>query len=157
MRKRLAHLGKPLRPALSRFGMSRRLDGAVHRHWRSHRAARWHALALALRIAGATLLAGGVGLAFLLHTLRWDPMWATMSVIVLAVLFAAFGAACTVYRAAYGSFVETVLDEDGAFLYCVRCGYDLRGCRTPRRRCPECGEAVHRVGARPRLRRVVRS
>ncbi|MEM6334581.1 MAG: hypothetical protein AAF823_14710 [Planctomycetota bacterium] len=55
-----------------------------------------------------------------------------------AIFGGALFAASRRYKRAYRSFIEQNMADDGTFLFCPNCHYDLRG-QTQHKLCPECG------------------
>ncbi|MEO0965475.1 MAG: hypothetical protein AAFY08_10175 [Planctomycetota bacterium] len=47
----------------------------------------------------------------------------------------------------YHRFIYDHVGGDRVFLICLHCGYELRGCEPPRKRCPECGTPTARYVA----------
>jgi len=119
---------------------------AVHKAWMRERPAAYRQADTRLKIAflvwvGLTMGAAAVGASSGPPWLMWTGLGAC--VVGGAVII---GLAQRYYRRGLMAYFYERFDEDQVLTLCAGCGYDLRGCHPPRKKCPECGKATWRLG-----------
>ncbi|MEM9253473.1 MAG: hypothetical protein AAGB29_14105 [Planctomycetota bacterium] len=111
----------------------------VHRLFLEHQPDSYKAGDLKLRLLGALGVAIGIGGALVGHYAVQSDIAAVAGLLVGVLVFAAaLFAASKRYKHAYRAFIEDHMADDGTFLFCPKCGYDLSG-QNQHRLCPTCG------------------
>jgi len=119
---------------------------AVHKAWMRERPASYRRADTTLKIAflvwaGLTMGAAAVGASIGPAWLMWTGLGAC--VVGGAIIIAT---AQRYYRRGLIAYFYERLDEDRVLTLCAGCGYDLRGCPRPLRKCPECGKETWKLG-----------
>jgi len=119
---------------------------AVHKAWMRERPASYRKADTRLKIiflawAGLTMGAAAVGASV-------GPQWLIFAGAIACVVGGGIiiGLAQRYYRRGLMAYFHDRLDEDKVLTLCAGCGYDLRGCKPPRRKCPACGKATWTLG-----------
>ncbi len=119
---------------------------ALHKAWMRERPAAYRKADTRLKVLflvwlGLTMGAAGVGAST-------GPQWLIFAGAGACVVGGGIiiGLAQRYYRRGLMGYFYERLDEDKVLTLCAGCGYDLRGCRAPRKKCPECGKATWRLG-----------
>ncbi|MEM9789907.1 MAG: hypothetical protein AAF842_05820 [Planctomycetota bacterium] len=111
----------------------------VHQLFLEHQPEDYRAGDLKLRLLGALGVAIGIGGALLGHYVIKSDVAAVAGLLVgVLVFFAALFAAAKRYKHAYRAFIEDHMADDGTFLFCPNCKYNLSR-QNQHRVCPECG------------------
>ncbi|MEM1208002.1 MAG: hypothetical protein AAGI54_01925 [Planctomycetota bacterium] len=111
----------------------------VHQLFLEHQTDDYKAGDQKLRLLGGLGVALGIGGAVFGHYVVNSDIAAVAGMLVgVLVFFAALFAASRRYKHAYRTFIEDHMADDGTFLFCPECRYDLSG-QNQHRVCPECG------------------
>ena len=123
----------------------KKVRDALHKAWLAERPESARKADLRLRIGWGVLLLAVLAVAAVGAEVgpKW-LIWASLGTGAVASFFI-LRAAQRIYRNGLMQFFYDRLDDDGVLTLCAGCGYDLRGTKPPRRKCPECGKATWKV------------
>ena len=117
----------------------RNVERIVHEVFREHASDEYRRRDKTLRFVGlggvvVALVSLGVG-----NAINQPWVMACGAGVGLGVFAVALFKASRLYKHSRLDFIKASMADDGTFLFCPKCRYDLRGSQTTPTSCPECG------------------
>lgn len=123
----------------------KKVRDALHRAWLVERPESIRKADTRLKIIWGVLVLAGMGVAAVgAQTGPWWLIVVGAGAVLVGSIFIILKAQ-RLYRSGLMQYFYDRLDDDGVFTICAGCGYDLRGCDPPRRKCPECGKPTWNI------------
>lgn len=123
---------------------SRSQQANLHRLWTANQSEAYKKRDLQFRIFGVGALVVGFAIAGLGYQMGVTAVIIVGMVLAIGGFGVALGKASRYYHASRKQWVKDQMAEDGTFLFCPQCDYDLRKCALPIAACPECGTKPYR-------------